>query len=100
MTDERYNGWSNYETWRVNLELCDDQINSLSHDRITFDSVDILADHLREYVDDVLTNFGERSDSIALDYARAFVSDVDWYEIAEHGIDAGIVTAEPDDNDD
>ena len=23
MTDQKYNGWANYETWRVNLELFD-----------------------------------------------------------------------------
>ena len=23
MTDNTYNGWSNYETWRVNLEIFD-----------------------------------------------------------------------------
>lgn len=96
---ETYNGWSNYATWRVNLEIIDDYVASFDrHHR--FDSVSDFADHLKDYVDDVLTNFGESTDSLALDYARAFVSDVDWYEIAaSQADDSDIIRAEEDDSD-
>ncbi len=30
--DKKCNGWSNYATWRVNLEICDDAINILAED--------------------------------------------------------------------
>jgi hypothetical protein len=44
-----------------------------------------VADYLRDSVDDVLCNDCENGP--ALSYARAFVSDVNWYEIAQHFVD-------------
>jgi hypothetical protein len=41
-----------------------------------------VADYLRDWADDILS--ADCSDGLALSYARAFVSDVNWYEIAEH----------------
>jgi hypothetical protein len=98
-TDTTYNGWTNYATWRVNLEICDDYLNSIVNDAHhgyidKYNDVAELADHLKDYVDDALTNYGELTDGIALDYARSFVSDVDWYEIAEHWTDELIVQEE------
>lgn len=88
MSDERYNGWTNYATWRVNLEILADYLDSLMQEtpryRATFATMSELADHLEEYVDSVLTNDGLADEGIALDYARSFVSDVDYEEIAEH----------------
>lgn len=68
----KYNGWNNYETWRVNMEfgLCDDAENFK----------DWSAESLKEYVEEILE---QQASGIALDYALAFVSDVDWHEIAE-----------------
>jgi hypothetical protein len=43
-----------------------------------------LSQELKEYVEDYL-DMGE--DGITKDYALAFVSDVNWYEIAEHLIE-------------
>lgn len=88
-TDERYNGWTNYATWRINLEILDDYANTLADNEQAFADVGELARHLQDYVDDVLTDGTDDSTtggSLALDYARSFVSDVDWYEIAEHMI--------------
>lgn len=79
-----YNGWTNYETWRVNLEVTSDYLDTLARDDdVTFSDTGELADHLEEYVDEVLTGFGEVKEGLALDYARAFVREVNWYEIAE-----------------
>ncbi len=83
---ERYNGWSNYATWRVNLEISDDLIQGIREDGTTFDSVLSLEETLRDQVDEALTNYGDVPDCIALDYARSFVSDVDFREIAEHAV--------------
>ena len=30
MKDERYNGWTNYATWRVNLEIIDGDYDYLN----------------------------------------------------------------------
>lgn len=81
MTKETYNGWKNYATWRVNLELIDGNDFASDNDLDRFD----LGDVLREFVLEALE---EHASGFALDYARAFVDDVNWYEIARHQIDA------------
>jgi hypothetical protein len=69
-----YNGWTNYATWRVNLEMFD------GYDASTFASIDELSRHLK----DMAEMYIEQSapEGLALDYAMAFISDVNWYEIA------------------
>jgi hypothetical protein len=99
MEPKGYNGWTNYATWRISLEICDDIIASLVGAQ-TFDDVGSLADYLAEAVDDVLTGYGETTDGLTLDYARAFVSDVNWHEIAEHAADDLVRSDEGDDDDD
>jgi hypothetical protein len=86
-TDSRYNGWTNYATWRVNLEMFDgfDAREYFTDADDEFDASE-LADNLKAYADDMLTINGEKG--LAVDYARAFMADVNWYEIAEHLLDA------------
>ena len=83
MTDKTYNGWTNYATWRVNLEMFDD---FRVMDTYLLDDVYALGQYLREtaevYIEDTSTEDGP-----ARDYALAFLSDVNWYEIAKHMID-------------
>lgn len=71
MTDQKYNGWTNYETWRVNLEL---------FDGYDFDGEPVDGDMLADMADEYITAGG--ASGLALDYARAFLSAVNWYEIA------------------
>ena len=71
MENTNYNGWSNYATWRVNLEILGD---------IEFES-EVSPDDLKEIVEDVVfTNKSEGG--LIEDYARAFISEVNFYEIA------------------
>ena len=74
--NKEYNGWTNYATWRVNLEILGD---------IEFDE-QVSADYLKEIVEDVVFSQYELGNGSHLveDYARAFISQVDFYEIAEH----------------
>ncbi len=76
MTDTKFNGWTNYATWRVNLEMLD------GFDTEGFPDPSDLADTLKSYVEDYIDL--SASDGIAKDYALAFVSDVNYYEIAQH----------------
>ena len=89
MTDKTYNGWTNYATWRVNLELFDD---FRVMDKELMDDTYVLSKYLREtaevYIEDSST------DGLARDYAFAFLSDVNWYEIAKHMIDDAKAEAE------
>lgn len=77
--DTTYNGWSNYATWRVNLELFDDY--NVWDKHLMGDAYE-LSHHLRDtaevYIEDTST------EGLARDYALAFLSDVNWYEIAQH----------------
>jgi hypothetical protein len=85
MTDQTYNGWTNYATWRVNLEMIDGIDPELFgidtvHDIAGPDTSDV-ADAIQSFVDEIMDN---GPDGLAKDYANAFISDVNWYEIAEH----------------
>ena len=81
MTD--YNGWTNYATWRVNLEIFDgmDPHDMGWHKLDKFD----LADCIKEYANEILEM--DVKEGLALDYARAFISNVNWQEIARHIIE-------------
>jgi hypothetical protein len=82
--DNRYNGWTNYATWRVNLEVFDCfDLKDFEWHRMTRPD---LAAMLREYVDEVIERTSEPG--LARDYATAFISDVNWWEIAKHLMEA------------
>lgn len=87
MSDNTYNGWTNYATWRVNLECFDDAFDPLDYwdDLDSIDAHD-LAKRLEQNIEDLL--FWEQADgfvnSTKDSYARAFLSDVNYYEIASH----------------
>lgn len=92
MTDTTCNGWSNYATWRVNLELCDDMLQSMLEDT-KYGSFDFLksaeyprvtlSDWLKETCEDLVCEQGD-ADTLAKQYALAFLSEVDWYRIADN----------------
>jgi hypothetical protein len=84
MTDTKYNGWTNYETWRVNLEIFDgfDPFDNFADDQATM--MDWLADSLKEYAETLIYEAGGGDGNIAVDYALAFLQNVNWREIAEH----------------
>jgi hypothetical protein len=79
-----YNGWTNYATWRVKLEMFDhdhlDQVFDLSLDPWSLRNV------LQDYVEGHIYESGGGEGNIAVDYALAFIKDVNWMEIAEHMI--------------
>ena len=81
MKTETYNGWTNYATWRVMLEIFD---GFDPREEFFGDWQEDLAANLKEYADMILDNGS--SSGLALDYARAFVSEVNWHEIAQHMI--------------
>ena len=70
-----YNGWTNYETWLVNLEL------GLTDDSHAFyaRNLDDLIDELRDYAETAL----ESDNTLATYFSHIILSRVDWREIAE-----------------
>ena len=75
-----YNGWTNYATWRVRLELFDGYDGASDNDLDAYD----LGQSLREMA---LETVAAQASGLALDYAEAFLADVNWYEIAENMIE-------------
>jgi len=69
MSNSKYNGWTNFETWKVALEI--------------FDGCDELmgAEECEQFAEEVIFQ-SPQSDTLAESYARAFLSDVNWHEIA------------------
>jgi hypothetical protein len=79
MSNSTYNGWTNYATWRVNLEMFDDyRVYDFSLMQDAYD----LSQHLKETAEVYIEE--SSSEGLARDYAMAFLSDVNWYEIAVH----------------
>lgn len=75
--DKTYNGWANYATWRVNLEIFD------GYDP---DGTPMTAQQAEDYVSECLTD-ALRVDTgmgdIVTGWVDAFLRDVDWQEIAD-----------------
>jgi len=83
-----YNGWTNYATWRVNLEIIDGiDARDMWPREVRDDDAYSLSKQLEEYAEEVVSGYGQ-VEGLAMDYARAFLSEVNWYEIAEHLLDA------------
>ena len=83
MTDNTYNGWTNYATWRVGLEIFDglNPIEDWGLEGETLTESE-LAELLQEHAEELVSQ--TTPEGLALDYALAFMSDVNWYEIARH----------------
>ena len=79
MNKNEYNGWANYPTWRVNLEILGD-IQWVESE------IEILSpEMLEEYVENAVFENNGISGHFGLmeDYARAFLANVDYREIYE-----------------
>lgn len=103
---ETYNGWTNYETWAVNLWLTNEQhtaerLTELARQALadSNDRSDVLesvgadrdntarhtfAEFVKEWVDEMMPDLGG---TLAADLLGAAMSEVDWYEIATNHID-------------
>lgn len=74
---QEYNGWTNYATWRVHLEMFDGMDPADLFPGVTdlLDLTDALKYYASEYIE-------ETSSGVARDWALAFLSDVNFREIA------------------
>jgi len=80
----KHNGWTNYATWRVNLEIFD----GMTLEDLGFDfKADIfdIESALQEYAESIIEMTSQAG--LARDYALAFLSDVNWLEIANRLIE-------------
>jgi len=74
--DKGYNGWTNYPTWRVMLEV---------FDGMEFDDIEPSRDACKDFVQELLdaATGNAPEGSIFQGWVSAWLSDVNWDEIAE-----------------
>ena len=71
-----YNGWTNYETWLVNLEM---GFTDVSNDFYEARNLDDLIVELKDSAENLI----ESDNTLATNFARIILSKVDWNDIAE-----------------
>lgn len=73
MSNKKCNGWSNYATWKINMELVADGDWKFP----------VTSDCIKEYVEHVVF---DHSGNMGLmeSYARSFIAQVDFRELAKH----------------
>jgi len=101
VTDTKYNGWTNYETWCVNLWMSNDQGSDEYYRELaqeTYNRAEPEPSFTRDEVatrnlsDTLEGEFDERQSELVgvtgvfADLLNASLSEVNWYEIAEHYI--------------
>ena len=82
-----YNGWTNYATWRVKVDGMTLEYFTDSFSRAYGDDKESPADVGESIEEHVKSIMDEAPDGLVKDYANAFISDVNWYEIAGHLIE-------------
>ena len=84
MSDNEYNGWTNYETWCVKLWIDNDQgEQTLWLERAQMVDEYDLAQELRDYHEQAMPELS----GMFADLLQAAVSSVNWHEIAASLID-------------
>lgn len=86
---ERYNGWTNYETWCVKLHIDNDESSQRYWEREAKDAArnfegprgaqDILADRIADWHQEAMP----KADGVYADLLNAAFSEVNWHEIAK-----------------
>ena len=85
----KYNGWTNYETWNFNLWITNEEEDYSQVLEMAFDSLDEyeLSKKLEEWAEDMasdaLTSY-EYTHGFIKDLVNSSVGEVNFYEVAEH----------------
>lgn len=83
MIDIKYNGWTNYATWRINLEhFSDRDLEDLEENYGMCEDIHEIERSIRSEIEDYISTLS--NNDMVVGYALAFLNEVDWYEIAKH----------------
>ena len=86
---DKYNGWTNYETWNFNLWITNNEGDYRHALQLTEDSINKyeLSKDLEEWAedmaDDVLRSY-EYAHGFIKDMVNTSIKEVNFYEVAEH----------------
>jgi hypothetical protein len=92
MNTLKYNGWTNYETWLINLHFDNfdfEEVMDIFDDcKDKGEMLTRIADYIEQYVEDTVESMVEQPLPCLLqDIISAALSEVDYRDIAEHYID-------------
>ena len=92
MDTQKYNGWTNYATWMVNLhfdclDFTDDVESGVFDDMDADDIRGHVASWIQEYVEMYLDEVVDIHNPFAQDLINSTLNDVDWHDIADHYVD-------------
>jgi thioredoxin-related protein len=81
--EKTYNGWTNYETWLVKLWLDNDEGSCRYCEELAKQAKNAydLSNQLKDMIEEDAPDLGANMYS---DLLTAAISEVNWYEIAEH----------------
>jgi len=84
--DQKYNGWTNYETWRIGLEIFDGyEMNCIDSADSQEEALEMVEpENLKDYAQDILISDGKNEHSLTISYALSFIADANYHEISEH----------------
>jgi predicted DNA-binding protein len=92
MDTQKYNGWTNYATWMVNLHFGNldftDDVESGVFDDMDADGIRChVASLIKELVKSYLDEVAGTDSLFVRDIMNATINDVDWHDIADHYVD-------------
>jgi len=79
MGNEKYNGFTNRETWLVNLWLGD-----FLYEVVSEEGQQVSADYIKNLVEDIVWGNVNSMSSLCADFVGGCLSSVDWTEVAKH----------------
>ena len=87
MDTQKYNGWTNYATWMVNLhfdcfDFTDDVESGVFDDMDAHDIRCHVASWIQEYVESYLEEVVLGNNCFVQDLINSTINDVDWHDIA------------------
>lgn len=83
----KYNGWTNWETWKVNLELLDGlEADDLGIEHLSVEDAYEAGSIIRDYVDEIIS-MEYNSEGFVHGIVQDFLHTVDWVEIARNILD-------------